>query len=345
MRIVRHLLLSALLLCTAAPGQTAAITSRAAAQGPLVRLGALLGPALGRLPELAPPALSAASLIPAPAALQPALAEALILRAEVPAAEASAVAPPAESARQTLETVNSVLKDFSPQDLKDMPVEKLQALASVVMDRLDGRLSGADSLPGVAVLSQARARKIMERRGKTTENLYNPGHPENHADLIDVRGTPERVRPVSDRRVYRHYTTVEGQAAILASGSLWNGYLPYVELAPGVFRKTFADITGVFLTLPKVAGDSVGVPSKDFKAWVDIEVPEALPVLEVERGTIFLIPLPGRTRDWVVKLYRDWLSGKALPAHEQDTAFKVAAEGPGPELRVPVRVVGHGLLR
>ncbi len=344
MRIFRQLFLSALLLCAAAPGWPAAISARAAAQAPLVRLGSLLGPALSRLPELAPPALSPASLLPAPAALQPALAEALLLRAEAPAAE-SAAELPAASARRTLETVNSVLKDFSPEDLKAMPAEKLQALASVVMDRLDGGAAGADDPAGIAVLAQARARKIMALRGKVTETLYNPGHPENHGDLIDVRGAPERVKPVDARRVYRHYTTPEGQAAILASGSLWNGFLPYVELAPGVFRKTFADITGVFLTVPKVAGDSVGVPAKDFKAWVDVEVPEGLPVLEVERGAIYLIPLPGRTRDWVVKLYRDWADGKPLPAHEQETARKVAAEGPGPELRVPVRILGHGSVR
>lgn len=341
------LLLAALLATGCAPVWAAPVRVQPpvrvapAAPTPLLRLGAVLAPALSLPPSAIP---TAPGLVPA--ALQPARAEALLMRAGVAPSAKDAEAPAAaEASMAALESVNAVFKDFTPEELAKMPEEKLQALAGVVMDGLDGKKGGEGAVEAVTALAEKRTGLILASRGKMTETLLNPGHPENHGDMIDVRGTPDRVKPVNKPLVYRHYTTPEGLQAILKSNALWNGFLPYVELAPGVFRKSFADVTGLFLTLPGVEGRQVGVPSSDFKAYVDLELPAGLPVLEVEKDAIFLMPLPARARDWVRTLYRRWMKGEKLQPHEEATVRKVDAEGgPGPDLSVPIKIVGHGKL-
>jgi hypothetical protein len=224
-----------------------------------------------------------------------------------------------------------------------MPADKLQALASVIMDGAAGRESRAD-LTAVSVLSEASLAKVEGLRGSVTETLHNPGHTESHEDMISSRGVPETVKRYNaDGVVFRHYTTAEGLDAILKEGSLRNGFMPYVQLAKAVYRKTFRDLTGVFLTLPKVEGDRVGVPAKDFTHYVDLLVPAGLPVLEIEKGAIFLVPMPARTRGWVADLYRKWVRGEGMSSTYKTSIEDVEKDGGvGPALSMPIEVVGHG---
>lgn len=310
-----------------------------AAASPAAALGSLLTATLPSMPSL----LQAAPL-PAPALLDQSKVHALILRAQAqPVVAAPLPAVSAAQPLQVLEAVNSTLRDFSPEQIRDMPDDQLQALASVIMDGAAGRETKAD-LTAVSALSEANLARVESLRGTVTETLHNPGHNESHGDMITSRGVPETVKRYdAEGTVFRHYTTREGLAGILKDKSLRNGFMPYVELARSLYTKTYRDLTGVFLTLPKVSGDHVGVPAKDFDHYVDLRVPKGLPVLEIEKGAIFLVPMPARTRGWVADLYRKWVKGEGLNPTYKGSIEEVEKDGGvGPSLSMPVEVVGHG---
>lgn len=338
MRRLAPLLLALLLSAPLRAGVVRA--PAAAAASPAAALGSMLSAAL---PSIQP--LTASAPVPAPAMLDLTKAQAVLARVQaLPAVAAvpAAAAPAAEPLR-VLEAVNSTLRDLTPKQIAELPADKLQALASVIMDGAAGR-DGRPDLDAVGVLSEASLARMEGMRGKVTETLHNRGHNESHGDMITARGVPETVKRIDAKgTVFRHYTTREGLEAILAEKSLKNGFLPYVQLAQAVYRKTFRDLTGVFLTLPAVEGDRVGVPAKEFTHYVDLRVPKGLPVLEVEKGAIFLVPLPARTRDWVAGLYRRWMTGGGM-----DPTYKGSVEdvdrdgGVGPSLSMPIEIVGHG---
>lgn len=338
MRSLAPLLLALLLAAPASAGVVRVPAASAAA--PVAALGGMLSAAL---PSAAPLVLAAPS--PVPSLLDTSKAEALIARARaLPAAPIPAVAAVAAARPlRVLEAVNSTLRDFSPAQIRDMPIDALAALASVIMDGAEGRAPRPD-LAAAAALSEANLAEVERRRGPVTETLHNPGHNESHGDMITSRGVPETVKRIdADGVVFRHYTTKEGLDAILAEKSLLNGFMPYVELARGLYRKTYRDLTGVFLTLPQVKGEGVGVPAREFTYYVDLLVPRGLPVLEIEKGAIFLVPLPARTRGWIADLYRKWVRGEPV-----DPAYKGSVEdvekdgGVGPSLAMPIEIVGHG---
>ncbi|MDD5303854.1 MAG: hypothetical protein PHS14_12205 [Elusimicrobia bacterium] len=339
MRRPAFLLLAFLLALPAGAGVVRAPVQAAAAASPVAALGSLLTAAL---PSMTPLVLAAP--LPTPSMLDTSKAQALIARASalpVPVSPVPVVA--AAQPLRVLEAVNSTLRDLTPDQIRDMPEGRLQALASVIMDGAAGRDAKAD-LTAASALSEANLAKVESLRGTVTETLHNPGHNESHEDMISSRGVPETVRRYDAAGVvFRHYTTEEGLDSILKEKSLKNGFMPYVQLAAAVYRKTFRDLTGVFLTLPKVEGDRVGVPAKDFTHYVDLRVPAGLPVLEIEKGAIFLVPMPGRTRGWVADLYRKWAAGGGL-----NTTYKTSVEdvekdgGVGPSLAMPIEIVGHG---
>lgn len=330
--------LLALLLSLPAGAAVVRVPAGAAAS-PAAGLAGLLARSLPVLPSLA-----AAAPVPLPAMLDAGRAQALLERlqaAPLPSLPLPAAAAPAPL--EVIAAVNATLRDFTPAQIRELPAERLQALASVIMDGAAGR-EPAPGLTAAAALSEASLARIERLRGRVAETLNNPGHNESHGDMISARGVPETVRRFDAAGVvFRHYTTKEGLAEILRGRRLRNGFLPYVDLAPGVFRKTFRDLTGVFLTLPRVDGGRVGVPAEEFGHYVDVRVPAGLPVLEIEKGAIYLIPLPGRARDWVASLYRRWAAGGGTdPAYRSAVADADADGGPGPALAVPVRIVGHG---
>lgn len=339
MRRTSSFLLAALLALPAGAAVVRLPAGAAASVAPAAALGSLLATSLPALP-----ALVSAAPAPAPAIWDASRSQALLPR--LTAAPLAAAASPAASAPgplQTIAAVNSTLRDFTPAQIRGMPAETLSALASVIMDGAHGREPAAD-LTAASALSAASLAKVESLRGHVQETLDNPGHNESHGDMISARGVPETVKRFDAAGVvFRHYTTKEGLDAILRGKSLWNGFLPYVHLAPGVFRKTYRDLTGVFLTVPQVKGDRVGVPASEFSHYVDVLVPAGLPVLEIEKGAIYLIPLPGRTRGWVADLYRRWASGGGEnPTYRRAVADVDADGGPGPALAVPVKIVGSG---
>ncbi|OGS40679.1 MAG: hypothetical protein A2506_13045 [Elusimicrobia bacterium RIFOXYD12_FULL_66_9] len=336
MRRFGTLFVALILTLPAGAAVTRVPIAASAAVSPVAALGSML---TATLPAMTPLVLAAPA--PTPAILDTSKVAALISRAQaLPAAAAPA---PAAQPLQVLEAVNSTLRDLTPAQIQEMPEEKLQALASVIMDGAAGRAPKAD-LAAVTALSEANLAKVESLRGAVSETLHNPGHNESHEDMITSRGVPETVKRIdASGMVFRHYTTQEGLDAILKEKSLINGFMPYVQLAKAVYRTTFRDLTGVFLTLPKVEGDRVGVPARDFTHYVDLRVPGGLPVLEVEKGAIFLVPMPARTRGWVADLYRRWVTGGGL-----DSTYKTSIEdverdgGVGPALSMPIEIVRSG---
>ena len=249
--------------------------------------------------------------------------------------------------RDVIRAVNAVLKDFTPEALRRMPLEALHGVAGVILDQLQGRpkISGGGS--AAVVLASASAEKLILRRGQPLREItHNSGHHENHPDLTTVYGVPEQVVPVKpvEGKVYRHYTTEAGLEGILKTKSLRNGFMPYVQTAPGVFRKTFMDVTGFFLTLPEVGGYEVGVPRRaGFSAYVDVILPAGLPLFEIEKNAIYLVPLPDRTRDWLRNSYLKWANGGAVSDGHHEMIRRIDEQGGmGPEIEVPVTIVGYG---
>lgn len=299
------------------------------------------------------PAVAAA---PAEARVTPALyatekAQALLGRL----AETGAIDPkrpmtaaePAE-AKKTIAAVNAVLKDFTPEQIGKMPAEHIAALSGLMFDHVG--TPRADQRPGAeaaAVLAQASAERMLaQREAPMTEILLNPGHNDNHPDDIEVRGVVKEAKPVESAGVWRHYTTKDGYEAIVKSGALQNGYVPYVQLSRGTFKKVFKDMNGLFLTKPGVDGGDVGVPKNEYPHYVDIVLPAAMTVLEIEAGKIWLVPLPGRTRGWVAGLYHKWAeTGHADTVYRKAVVDVDAAGGPGPDLSVPVTIRAHGPAR
>ena len=363
-----YALLAALLL--AAPGFAAQVGERqAVSQAPLGALPVDLKPLAVQL-RASLPAVQALDLsVPAPNAgvqagpgVAAAPAQARVTPAIYATAKAQALlgrlaqtgavdpkrpvtAQEPEGAKKTIAAVNAVLKDFTPEQISKMPAEDIAALSGLLFDHMGS--PRADQRPGAqaaAVLARASADRMLAQRGKPmTEILLNPGHNDNHPDDIEVRGVTEGVKPVESGGVWRHYTTKDGYESIVKSGLLQNGYVPYVQLSRGTFKKVFKDMNGLFLTKPGVDGGEVGVPKNEYPHFVDIVLPAAMTVLEIEAGKIWLVPLPGRARGWVAGLYRKWAdTGLSDSVYRKAVVDMDDAGGPGPDISVPVTVRAHG---
>jgi hypothetical protein len=326
----------------------------------LIELADLIWTALPALPESIP-----ASLGCIPKALETRRASVLLQRAEQMGSSRFELAPtalPEEVSGDSLKTtpkpqdiirsINAVLKDFTPEALQTMAPEKLHGVASLILEQMQETRHGhADNLLGLQTLSLASSERILTLQGgNINETLMNPGHNEMHSDDIIVHGVPESVRPLpagrNNKLVLRHFTTREALPKILASKRIWNGIVRYIQVSPGTFHKTFKDLTGTFFTLPGVDGEDVGVPPRGgYKFFVDVLIPAALPVLEIEPGRIFLLPFPARPRAWILDYYLKWIKGEMLSRMDQRTARNLDEDGgPGPSLDIPVTIVEHGHL-
>ncbi len=367
---MRLVVLAALLGASFAPVRAA---ERAITTIPTVELSGLIRqsiPALSEarisVPSLSPNAGSPAALV-VPAAFDTTKAQVLMDRvATIEAPSASkAQTETAQSPQQVIAAVNAVMKDFSADDIGKMSDSDIHSVSSLIMDQLAGRKNPSD-MNAVTLLAQAKTNRLLAQRGKTVETLMNPGHTDMHPDDVSVTGTPDQARlvrptPEAQRRtdfgsgkapaiekdtIFRHYTTADGFKAIMESNSLWNGFVPYVQLSRGTFKKTFREVSGLFFTLPHVSGDRVGVPKNDFTHYVDVVLPAKLPLLELEPGAIYLVPLAGATRDWVRDYYMKWTKGE-LPntTYDRMIAQMDSEGGPGPNVQVPVKIVGSGKVR
>lgn len=347
----------ALLLALAVPASAANVRAPVPV-APLARLAPVLSAALAA-PALAKPSLpgAAAPAVALPASLSPALAQVLVARAAaLPAARAAALAPaapaaqaePAQAAQapaKALEAVNAVLKGVTPERLGEMSDDQLNAVGGLILDAMTGAAPRADAA-AVAALSEAAAARLRPLAGRPAleRSVYKPAN-DRHEEEIEVKGLPEgaRIARTDGSEVFRHYTTEEGLRSVLAGGGLWNGFVAYVQRSSGLWRKTFRGLDGVFLTKPGVSGDVVGVPAREFPRYVDVRLPAGLPLVELEAGRIFLVPLPARTRGWIADLYRRWASGgEVSPTYAKAVADLDAEGGPGPDLSLPVDVVASG---
>lgn len=330
-----------------------AALSRVAAPSALRATMAAALPGLSGVDPSAPaPVLlpAVAALVPAAPTPTPTLLDArksAALFSRLPAAPAQ---PLAASPLQVLEAANATLKDFSPERLRGLSDGDIAALAGIVLDGAVGRAPRAD-LAGAGVLMRERWEKIRRLSEKQVEEVViNPGRNETHSAMIEAHGVPATAKPFrSEGTTFRYYVSERRYGPIMDGEGLPNGVLPYVEAARGVFKKVYVDLTGVFLTLPSVDGGRVGVPREEaagaFNRYVDLRLSRGMPVLEIEKGLIYLIPLPARTRDWISERYRAWALGGG-GSTETETAMNLERDGGlGPRLAVPIKIVRSGRVR
>jgi hypothetical protein len=167
---------------------------------------------------------------------------------------------------------------------------------------------------GEEALQRAKARyqEILRKRDEqqVVETLANPIRGTRslmldrpHPEQWYIEGVPKKVRSLeTSRRIFRHYTdTKENLRAIVKAGALTSGFVPYVEVDPGMRSRTYTDLTGIFLTHEDATSTSVGLERADY--YVDLKLDSRVPVLEIT-DEIFLIPLPSRSREWVIQSVR-----------------------------------------
>lgn len=348
--MTRGLTLCALLLAappaawsgaTAAAPRAALPALRGVPSAPLVELRGLLQSSLA-LPLSAPKLASGAP----PLSLDPAKAGVLLERlcALPPQVSGPAEGPAPVSPQEVLLAVNASLRDIPLERLRSMPEEEVHRLASVILDGLAPGREAALPAETAALLSGAGLEKVLSlQKGPLSETQTNPYAGGRWPDIWKVRGVPPSVRLLSAEEsagVFRHYTSPAGLQGILSSRSLRNGPMSYVKGALHQIWRVFDDLTGVFLTLPGVPAGEVGVGKSP--AYVDVKLPAGVPVLEIEPGRIYLIPLAPRAQDDLFSRFLSWLKGAAAPAHEaQELEDLDRRGGPGPSLSVPVEVVGR----
>jgi hypothetical protein len=285
------------------------------------------------------------SSVPFPAAWNPLRAAIFVERSReagllTSGPESAAPAKP-EEARRTLEAVNSVLVDFSPEQLQTMGVERLRDLAAVVMDQIEPREALSEAaVRGTASISHHRAALALGKRTHRPE-LYSPysGANDGHELPRYTRDVPDTVRIVDRPGVYRHFMDERRKGVVTKKGTLGNAVLPYIQKTHGVWQDYYETLTGLFLTLPGVPARSVGVRD-DNAQFVDLIVPSGFPVLEIEKGRIYLVPLPGKTESWIKDLYRKWVMGDRGALSYYTQLPRVEGDGGiGPRLRVPVAII------
>jgi hypothetical protein len=282
------------------------------------------------------------------------LAESLLPSEAVAPSRAHEVVPPSApkarplaktSAGAVLSAVNAVLRDIPEDKLRSMPAEDLARLSGLILDQLSAGTESRAPVEALSILAKARMEKLEPLWGKPISEVQrNPCAGGRFPDVRDVRGVPSGSRvlpPAEASQVFRHYTSPAGLRSILSSGRLRNGPLAYLLNVMGNVWRYFGDMTGVFLTLPEVEGGAVGVAKS--RAYVDVKVPAGLPVIEVEPGRIYLIPLPVRTKDDLMSRFLRWIKGSVVKPVEAEESRALDAEGgPGPALSVPVEIVGSG---
>lgn len=164
--------------------------------------------------------------------------------------------------------------------------------------------------------------KLLSKKGKLEEikPKYQGGFNDRRVETVQMKGVPAEVRVLSDTElssmVFRHY--INGDAYFKEGkelGLISSAATSYVQLAPGVRRAIFEDITGVFLTLPELSASEVGVQSESDTHYLDLKIPSGVQVVELEKNRIYLIPLPPRYHAWVVEAFQKYKRKEYLPAY------------------------------
>jgi hypothetical protein len=247
-------------------------------------------------------------------------------------------------ALEVLSDVAAVFKDFSIEDIENMPADELSTLAGAVLEQ---RRNASDTtvLPGfhaASILSRRHASQLLAARGKPRDGhlLERTG-----VDSLNSERTtevPKHLAP-SEMRVLRHYTDQDGWRRIVETSTLKNGHMPYVHFG-NALKRYFTRLTGAFLTSAQHPPKHVGVDA-GLGYYVDLLLPKGMPLLEIEKDRILFVPLPSSTRSWVKTAYNQWLNGERQTTPQRKTAEGVAeAGGPGPDIHIPIRVLQAGRL-
>jgi hypothetical protein len=171
---------------------------------------------------------------------------------------------------------------------------------------------------GEAVVANFTA-QLLERRGKVQELRSAPigGFNDRRIEHVTVLGLPAEARALTPKEkaeiTFRHY--IRGKDYFeqsRSSGVVVSAAVPYVQVHPGLERKIFEDITGIFLTLPNTSEREVGLSPEPDSHYLDLKVPENIPVIELEKKRIYVIPLPRRYQEWIQKYYAQYRQGLAL---------------------------------
>ena len=150
--------------------------------------------------------------------------------------------------------------------------------------------------------AQIYASELLAKRGP----LHTPEQEGFGGGVVRVEtgGVPSHLKLYAKKKgeVFRHYVTGRMQSgqwhdadettrAILKSGRLVAGFTPYVksDTPPKWYFERFPDLTGVFLTKPAFEAEQIGVfPT----SYIDLELDDGIPVIELEPGKIYFIPGP-----------------------------------------------------
>lgn len=172
--------------------------------------------------------------------------------------------------------------------------------------------------------TRARAEELLEmkKKGTTDETIVNN---DKHVHIV-THGVPSYVKPFDHEGVtFRHYFATDDQKEnALAMQALIAGPVSYAQVSPGL-RIDFPDLAGVFLTLPNVKPENVGVPGHT--GYVDMKLPADTSVLEIEKGSIYLIAGEPKLPDWIVNYYNKYKAGETVPEYMLSTMKKIEAGG------------------
>lgn len=164
--------------------------------------------------------------------------------------------------------------------------------------------------------------KLLSKRGKIGEirQKYIGGFNDRRVETVRILGVPTEARLLSpeevSRTVFRHYINGENYFNEgKNSGFIASAAVSYVQIAFGLERRVFEDVTGIFLTLPGITASQVGVESTPESHYLDVKVPKNIPVVELEKNRIYLVPLPSRYYPWVVEAYQKYKKGEQLAPH------------------------------
>lgn len=215
----------------------------------------------------------------------------------------------------------------------------------------EGRFSDVSAYASGIAAARERMKRLLELRGR--ETIPDPSEVPTgfrmHPAEIHVDGVPISAAPFAHAGnvVFRHYIVEKDSVGSISDSSeLLSGFLPYVVISPGVSKKLYRDLTGVFLTRPDVKPMDVGVTTPGASIdYIDFTLDSSVPVLEIEPGRIYLVPLPARYRDWMIDRYVRFKSGAELPAEERKTCEEMEKAGgvQAPD-RIPIRIEAVGRL-
>lgn len=190
-------------------------------------------------------------------------------------------------------------------------------------------------------LSQANAKELLARKkaGLSTREILSD--PEKSS--VIVAGVPAFVtlHGFAASKIFRHYTAREAVEAIVHSGWLKAGTLPYITVGGGI-RRTYEDLTGVFVTTPEFRPEFVGLARGADKNYVDFYFHRGTAVVEIEKG-ILLVPGKQDFPGWLKAEYRKWRDGHYVPPeYEKEMLARMEQAGIEPAT-VPIRIVRYAV--